>query len=324
LGDWALGRQRLALPGWVSKKNARNKEASMSLIKSLAVGCGDMYYIRHGSDNFTIIDCMLPQDENRAKAIVDELASQSTDKGIVRFISTHPDQDHVSGLQYLDSQLGLKNFYCVKNATTKEDPTSDFEHYCKLRDDQDKAFHLHKGCSRKWMNQADEKRGSAGINVLWPDTSNAEYQTALQEAERGESPNNTSTIIKYSLEDGVTALWMGDLETDFMERIDGQVAIPEVDVLFAPHHGRKSGRVPDSWLKQMNPTMVVIGEADAKDLHYYPGWNTITQNQARDIALDCHPHRVDVFVSSETYSVDFLYDAKKTSTHGRYIGSFNV
>lgn len=29
----------------------------MSIVKSYAVGAGDMFYIRHNTDNFTIIDC---------------------------------------------------------------------------------------------------------------------------------------------------------------------------------------------------------------------------------------------------------------------------
>jgi glyoxylase-like metal-dependent hydrolase (beta-lactamase superfamily II) len=115
----------------------------VSIVKSYAIGNGDMYYIRHGSDNFSIIDCSLPDD--REGAILAELAAQSRDKGIVRFISTHPDQDHISGLIELDDAMGLANFYCVKNATKKASPTADFYRYCALRD-SDKAFYLSRGC----------------------------------------------------------------------------------------------------------------------------------------------------------------------------------
>jgi glyoxylase-like metal-dependent hydrolase (beta-lactamase superfamily II) len=96
----------------------------MSIIKSFAVGNGDMYYIRHGSDNFTIIDCSLPDD--REGAILAELQAQSRDKGIKRFISTHPDQDHIRGLVELDDVLTLLNFYCVQNTATKGSKTLDF------------------------------------------------------------------------------------------------------------------------------------------------------------------------------------------------------
>ena len=34
----------------------------MSILKTLSVGEGDLFYIKHGSSNFTIIDCNM--DEN--------------------------------------------------------------------------------------------------------------------------------------------------------------------------------------------------------------------------------------------------------------------
>src|SRR5215211_6243221 len=52
----------------------------MSIVKSLAVGDGDMFYIRHNSDNFTIIDCSL-YEENE-EAIISELKAESADKGV--------------------------------------------------------------------------------------------------------------------------------------------------------------------------------------------------------------------------------------------------
>ena len=101
----------------------------MSLVKSLSVGNGDMFYIKHGSNNFSIIDCCM--DDNNEIRIVDELKRESKDKGFIRFISTHPDDDHIRGLDYLDNQMSILNFYCVKNEATKEDESTDFEKYCE-------------------------------------------------------------------------------------------------------------------------------------------------------------------------------------------------
>jgi beta-lactamase superfamily II metal-dependent hydrolase len=84
----------------------------MSIVKSLSVGDGDMFYIRHNSDNLTIIDCCM--DDGNRRRIVRELQAQSADKGIVRFISTHPDDDHIRNLTYLHEQMNLVNFYCVE------------------------------------------------------------------------------------------------------------------------------------------------------------------------------------------------------------------
>ena len=133
----------------------------MSKIKSLSVGNGDMFYIRHGSDNFTMIDCSLSSDSKQR--IVDELVRESAGKRIVRFISTHPDQDHIRGLEYLDHRMSILNFYCVSNAAAKDYETSDFKRYCQLRDHSTKAFYIYKNCSRRWMNRDNDERRSAGI-----------------------------------------------------------------------------------------------------------------------------------------------------------------
>lgn len=294
----------------------------MSIVKSFSVGNGDMFYIKHGSDNFTTIDCCM-SEENKDE-IIDEITKESKGKGITRFISTHPDQDHIGRLKYYNEQLPINNFYCVKNEATKKDETEDFREYCKLRDG-DKAYFISKGCSRKWMNESDDDRGSSGINILWPDTDNQDYKEALQKAKDVESPNNISPIVKYHLNNGVKMLWMGDLETEFMEKIEEDMDMPDIDILFAPHHGRDSGKVPKSWLDEMEPQIIIIGEAKSGHLNYYEGWNTITQNSAGDIIFDCKENKVHIYVSNENYRVDFLDDEKKSNRDdGFYLGTLQV
>lgn len=291
----------------------------MSVIKSFSVGEGDMFTIDHNSDNYTIIDCCL-SEENKI-VIADELVNKSGEKGITRFISTHPDDDHICGLTYLHGRMKFVNFYCVKNEATKSDEDEDFQTYSSLRDSSH-AFYVYKGCSRKWMNEKDETRDSSGINILWPDTDNEAYVDALAQAKDGKSPNNISPIIKYSLKDGAKVLWMGDLETDFLEAVKDEIVWPNIDILFAPHHGRKSGKVISEILEKLDPKLIVIGEAPSKHLDYYSGYNTITQNSAGDIVFDCVKGKVHVYVSSDTYSVDFLVNEKREDpVHGRYIGT---
>ncbi len=178
----------------------------MSIVKSLSVGDGDMFYIKHGADSFSIIDCCMSEDDK--DSIVKELKSKSESKTIKRFISTHPDDDHILGLDYLDSKMPIENFYCVENKATKPDETKDFKKYCELRD-SGKPFYLYRGCSRKWLNERNEERESAGIYILWPKTENEHYKEALKKAEKGESPNNISPIVRYSYAGRVTMLWWG-------------------------------------------------------------------------------------------------------------------
>lgn len=297
----------------------------MSIVKSLAVGNGDMFYIRHGSANFTVIDCCLPDD--RSDDILDEIEEEQ--KGTVdglgrvkRFISTHPDQDHIFGLERFDDRFGCVNFYAVKNKATKSDD-ADFKRYKKLRDGE-KAYYIEEGIRRQWLNRKGEGRKSSGIFMHWPIVANQHYRDALKQAEDGGSPNNISPIIRYRRRNGASVMWMGDLETNFMEIIKDAITPEASDILFAPHHGRQSGRVPKPWLDKIDPVIIVVGEAPSSDLTYYDGWDTITQNSAGDIVFECLSGKTHVFVSSSTYSVDFLTKEYAVGDqHGcYYIGTF--
>lgn len=292
----------------------------MPVVKSFAVGNGDMFYIKHGSDNFTIIDCDL--SEENANSIINELKKESNDKGVVRFICTHPDEDHFGGIERLDDGMPISNFYVVKNQAVKDENTVSFLRYCKLRDG-DKAFYIYKGCSRKWMNRHDEVRGSSGIEILWPDISNEYFKEALAECDAGDGYNNTSAVIRYSVEGGASFMWLGDLESKFMESIANDIQLRKTTVVFAAHHGRESGKIPGSWMEKLDPQFVVIGEAPSRHLTYYTGYNKITQNRAGDITFDLNDDKVHVYSSNPNYSHPKLVDEGQ-SKYGGYVGSFTV
>ncbi|MBD5149986.1 MAG: hypothetical protein HDT18_06360 [Oscillibacter sp.] len=292
----------------------------MSIVKSLSVGNGDMFYIVHNTDSFTTIDCCMT-DENK-ESIMDEIVKVSKGKGIQRFISTHPDDDHFRGIEYYDERTSIINFYCVENDATKTDETVSFKKYKELRDGPHSYF-VRKGCTRKWLNQKNDERKGAGLHFLWPDVENAEYQAELERAKAGESPNNISLIVQYNCE--LKFLWLGDLETEFLEQVKDEIDFEQVDVVFAPHHGRKSGKIPKDILDVLNPQIVIIGEAKSKNLNYYSGYNTITQNSAGDIIFECIGKKVHIYVSNPNYSVDFLEDVLKGKEKSceNYIGSFS-
>jgi len=293
----------------------------MAIVKSLAVGNGDMYYIKHNSDNFTIIDCNLTSES--ADSWIAELKLESQSKGISRFISTHPDQDHFGGIELLDASMPVQNFYVVQNEAIKNDETTSFKHYCKLRDDASKAFYIYKDCSRKWMNRSDEVRKSSGISILWPDLNNSDFQKAINACNAGESYNNISPVIRYEIEGGASFMWLGDLETEFMEKITDHIKLEKTTIIFAAHHGRDSGKIPNSWLDKLDPQIIVIGEAPSRHLHYYTGYTTITQNRSGDITMECVDNKVHFYVSDPNYCHNNL-DDEGMGTFDNYVGSITV
>jgi beta-lactamase superfamily II metal-dependent hydrolase len=173
------------------------------------------------------------------------------------------------------------------------------------------------------MNIDSDERKHSGLHVLWPITTNESYKEALQHAAQGESANNISVVLQYNCMGG-TIVWMGDLETEFMEAVENEVVMASTDILFAPHHGRDTGEVPAKWLGEMDPNLVIIGEAPSEHLNYYSGYNSITQNSAGDITLECETGKTHVYVSNEEYSVDFLDNEYKLDTYGTYIGTLHA
>lgn len=290
----------------------------MSIVKSISVGNGDMFYIKHGVDSFTTIDCCMTEENE--ERIMDEIIEQSKGKGITRFISTHPDDDHFQHIEYYNERMEIFNFYCVENEATKEEETDSFKKYKELRDGEN-AYYVYKGCKRKWLNEKDDKRNGAGLKFLWPDVDNENYKEELNKAKNGKSPNNISLIVQYNC--GAKFLWMGDIETEFLEKVKDEIEFEQIDVVFAPHHGRDSGKIPEDILTILNPQVIVIGEAKSKDLNYYSGYNTITQNSAGDITFECINEKVHIYVGNKDYEVDFLKDEKK-NTFDNYIGSFDM
>ena len=303
----------------------------MDIVKSFAVGAGDMYYINHISSNFTIIDCCLDYDDESKAAkfrVLREISEQSRGKNIVRFISTHPDEDHISGLTILNEQSKIQNFYRVNNQVTKTgEESEDFKLYKVLRDNEDISFELTRGCKRRWMNLPDASNGSANIECLWPIKENDLYKTALELARLTGKPNNISPAIRFT-SGKFSFLWMGDMETDMQEELAGKVGIPETTVVFAPHHGRKTGHVPAKLMQMLNPMLIIVGEADSEDLDYYKQQRTITQNTAKDIAFCVEGNMMDIYVGNPNYSVTYPLYQRYYKPHAmpgmHYIGGIFI
>lgn len=299
----------------------------MAMVRSFTVGNGDMFYIKHFSENFTIIDCQLFGDHK--DWLVEELKEEARGR-VTRFISTHPDEDHIQGIEYLDEKMPIINFYSVANKATKPDPSDSFKHYCELRDG-DRAFHVFQGCKRNWLNQSNDEHKGAGIQILWPKTSNEHFKAALEEAAAGEAFNNISLVARYSVQDGASFMWIGDLETQFMEDILDDIELPKTTIVFAPHHGRQSGKLPNSWLEKLKPEIIVIGEAPSRHLNYYSGYNKITQTRAGDITFVPDGKKVHCYSSKETYGKrNWLDDEGKPDEEfgvrdaDYYIGTLNL
>lgn len=265
----------------------------MSIVKSFSFPKGeirgDMFYIKHGVDSFTVIDCYLLSEsifkENiRQKEIIDEIVSESKGR-IRRFISTHPDHDHIAGIEELFKSWPTGNFYAVSNDIPENNDDVSLTKYIELKKEHN--YPIKEGISRKWLNDKDDEHGSSGINFKWPVLSHISFKEALAKVKSGKGINNICPVFTYSINGGATYMWMGDLGTEMQKTYYNTCKdrIPKVDILFQPHHGRSTGAVPDELLYAIDPQIIIIGNAPSKHIDYGDSRKTITQNTAGDLTF---------------------------------------
>ena len=260
-----------------------------------------MFYIKHGSNNFTVIDCYLKDGAGanaRKDEIINEITRESTGR-ICRFISTHPDNDHIAGIEYLDNSWKIINFYAVDNKRPKDDKDDSLTCYHWLL--ANKNFAIKRGIRRAWLNETNDENGCSGINFQWPNLNNEKFKQALKLVSEGKKVNNICPIFTYSIKDGATYMWMGDLETEMQQAYydEYKTDIPQVDILFQPHHGRHSGTVPSDLLNAMNPKLIIIGNAPCDHIDYGNSRQTITQNTAGDIRFENDGNEVHIFTKNK-------------------------
>lgn len=301
----------------------------MSIVKSFSFPSGetrgDTFYIQHGSNCFTVIDCYLKEGEDescRKDEIINEIVNMSEGR-ICRFISTHPDDDHIRGIEALDDAWEIVNFYAVDNNIPKDDSNASLTKYIELK--TEKNYAIKKGIRRQWLNEKDDQCGSSGLNFHWPIPTNEKFKKALEKVDKGESPNNICPVLTYSIQDGATYMWMGDLETDMQKEYYDTCKnnIPAVDILFQPHHGRKSGSVPPELMDKLNPKLIIIGNAPSEHIDYGDSRYTITQNTAGDIVFENDGDEVHIYTKKSVSNPPACL-TKKASKRDLYGSSFQV
>ena len=277
----------------------------MSIVKSYSFPEGEirgnMYYIKHNTNNFTVIDCYLKDGEGRnarKDEIVNEIKRESLGR-ICRFISTHPDKDHILGIDYLDEKWKILNFYAVENniPTNNDDTSLSRYHWLK----ENKNFPIVRGIKRSWLNNSNQENKSSGIFFHWPNVNNEEFKKALNSVKEGNKVNYICPIFTYRIEEGATYMWMGDLETKMQEEYykENEDNIPKVHILFQPHHGRKTGAVPKELLDKLNPKIIIIGNAPCEYIKYGDSHCTITQNTSGDILFDNVANEVHIYTKNK-------------------------
>lgn len=191
-------------------------------------------------------------------------------RNIFRYIQTHPDMDHMTGLCrfFWEEDVSVCNFWDTKHSkefTKKDFETSPYDWndwlvYRRMREgkvqDDDKHKVIH-----NLLDASGEHWTADGITVLSP------TQSLLDESNKSESWNNCSYVLRLDYA-GRSLILAGDAESEAWDSIESNVDtdVLDCDVLKAAHHGRKSG-YSESATDLMDPSLVIcsVGKKPGTD-----------------------------------------------------------
>ncbi|MEY8507188.1 MBL fold metallo-hydrolase [Lachnospiraceae bacterium 42-17] len=299
----------------------------MGVIHFLNVKEGDCIWVEHPSGHNTVID--VSNAEKTAKILESVFATGNHNQKnhpvnpieylsdrevstIFRFILTHPDMDHMDGIKDLFSSFDIINFWDTENTKVMGENVSwgrykkeDWDFYQKIRnlEESPKVLHLYAGSHGKYYNQDENgESGADGLYLLAPTSE------LVEEANRTEEYNDCSYVILYRTGNHKKIIFAGDSAENTWDYIleNFKDDVTDVDVLVAPHHGRKTGG-NDAYLDTLKPKLTLFGNAKSQYLDYASWINReldhITNNQANCIVLDTNgSNGIDVYVTYETFA----------------------
>ncbi len=305
----------------------------MGIFHFLNVRNGDCSVIQHPSGHVTVVDVYNASSEEE-RALTAEATAADAVRGnfnqkaypvnpieyleqfdidaVFRFILTHPDMDHMGGIREFFQALSPTNFWDTANTCEKDDfgkggphDEEDWLFYKNLRDEDPntdpKRLVLNAGASGKYFNKGEDGNGGGdGLHVLAP------TKTLIQAGNEADDFNDSSYVILYRSNAG-RILLAGDSHDKTWEHILKNHAddVRDVDLLLAPHHGRKSDRSYE-FLDVVNPALTFFGNANSEHLAY-GAWNSrglpfITNNQANCIVVDTNGTSMSVYVTNEAFA----------------------
>lgn len=230
---------------------------------------------------------------------------------IFRFIITHPDMDHLDGIKDLYSIFDPINTWDTDN-----NKQIDLNNFCAKYHKEDWKFYENIR-AKKYSNTTRLAYYSETtpcqywdidyLNVLCP------TKKLAKEANESSSDdyNDVSYVILFTPPKKGGKHWKiifgGDSHDTSWKHIikTYEEEVSNIDILFAPHHGRDSQR-DWSFLDILKPTLTLMGNASSEYLAYekYQPLH-ITNNQAGYIILDISPDSIAIYVKNVDFANDF-------------------
>jgi len=233
-------------------------------------------------------------------------------ESIFRFILTHPDMDHMDGLDALANEFRIYNFW--DTGTRRDEPEfgegspyreEDWDRYVEMRDGNEEGVSSairQAGLRFAFANKKENSQaGGDGLYILAPDAQLA------NEASDGGDINDGSYVILYRSVGG-RILLPGDAHDNTWNYVLTKYAtdVANCSFMLAPHHGRDSNRSYD-FLDHIRPKVTLIGCAPSEHIDYNQ-WSRrdlefITSNQTGNVVLEIFDGQIDVYIENEAFAI---------------------
>ncbi|MDH4359040.1 MAG: MBL fold metallo-hydrolase [Candidatus Berkelbacteria bacterium] len=210
-----------------AEANASKGEVEITF---LDVGEGDAILISLGGSTQILID------GGRDGGVLNPLDDQMPlfDKKIEYVVATHPDADHIGGLDEVFESYKIEQFI-------ESGDKSDSATYAKLQEAV-----KNEGAKTRIVSRGDVIRfgGEARGVVLWPDEGS------------GFDSNNLSVVLKFEYKESC-AILTGDAELQAQEKILGGDQNIQCELYKVPHHGAANG-LDKRFIEKVKPKYAVI------------------------------------------------------------------
>ncbi len=305
----------------------------------LNVKNGDCSIIEHESGNLTMIDVSnafedLKKNEfsltTESKVLgnfqqkkspenpIDYL-SKLNKKSIFRFVLTHPDMDHMDGLDVLSRKFSIANFWDtnhnkkIDNFNGSPYKKEDWIAYQDLRKSSEnpKSLQIKPMQRGAFYNKNGDGSFGDGLFVLAPS------DEIIKNVNQNQGDYNDVSYVIMWKNKGKKIIFGGDSHNAswkyILENFKNEVS--NVDILLAPHHGRSSNR-DYSFLDILKPKISLLGNAHSEHLEYYhyqKHGKHYTNNQCGNIVVSFENNKCYVLAenynfAAQAHSFDKLYE----------------
>lgn len=245
---------------------------------------------------------------------------------IFRFIITHPDMDHLDGIKDLYEEFNIGNTWDTNN--NKEIPAGesfggynpdDWKFYRQLRSGS--IGSTNRLCLYDSNDNLYWKEDR--LKILCPSP-----ELVKQANETGDDYHDLSYVLLFTYPKTGGGVWKivlsGDSHDSSWDHIlkNYKSEVSNVDVLFAPHHGRDSDR-DYAFLDVLKPKVTLFGNADSQHLAYdkYPDIR-LTNNQAGYVVIKVTEENLGFYVKNFEFAKD--YRTKKGWGDPQYYPNFDA